>query len=206
VIRRRVERADLIPGLTAMAVRSGGRITVSVSEATPARLQRAAARRALRAARRAEWTRNPVPPVLLLFTGAALWRAARSHRFAVAGSAVAAAFLAVAFGVTLTRPAASPPPRATVTTVTPGSAAHTGGVTRQSTTRRRGHAQTPEPGHTGVVVTGRQTTPARAAGTTLARTRPGPTAVTSTPPAPSPDPSPTPSPNKTRHCILFICF
>ena len=116
---RRVESEDLTPGLTAIAVKSDDRITVFVSEAIPARLQRAAGRDALRAARRAGWSRNPLPDALLPFTAASLCRAAfasGARRLAVAGSA--ALILAVTIGAVLTGPAHSPPVRAVITPVT----------------------------------------------------------------------------------------
>jgi len=198
MIRRRVESDDLIPGLTAIAVRSGDRITVFVSEAMPARLQRAGGRDALRAARRAGWTGNPVPVALLLFTGASMWRASLAsgaRRFAVAGSA--ALILAVTIGVVLTGPAHSPPVRAVITPVTPSSTPLVHGGTKRAAHLPR-QAQTHGPGQARVVAhRQRQATPTRTA-------TPAPTGATPTGPSPSPDPSPSPSPTKTRHCIIVL--
>src|SRR5215469_746633 len=210
VIRRRVKADNLIPGLTAIAVKSNGRITVFVSRAIPVRLQRAGGRAASLAARCAGWTSNRVP-ALVLFTGASLWRAAfasGARRLAVAGSA--ALILAVAIGAVLTGAAHSPPARALITPVTPGSAPSArGGINRADHSR---HAQTHGHGRTRFM-SHRQ--PHGASTRTASRTPTGaaPTAATSTPtrsspsthPSTSPDPSPSPSPTKTRHCILLFC-
>ena len=201
MIRRRVESDNLIPGLTAIAVKSDDRITVFVSEAIPVRLQRASGRDALQAARRAGWTRSPVPAALLIFTGASLWRAAfatGARRLALAGSA--ALILAVTSGAVLTGPAQSPPARAVITPVTPSS---TPLVPRASSTRAdhsRRQAHTPAPGRARVVAhQQRQGGPSRTATPTAA------TPTGSSPsPDPSPDPSPSPSPTKSRHCILVL--
>lgn len=210
VIRRRVEPDGLVPGLTAIAVKSDDRIGVFVSDAIPARLQRAGGRCALRAARRAGWTRDSVPAALLLLTGASLCRAALAsgaRRFAVAGSA--ALIVAFAIGAVLTVPAASPPGRAVITPVTPSSTRHVRGAATRAAHSPR-HAQDPRPGRARVVAH-RQGAPTRTA--RPAPTGATPTAVTGTPtrsspsphPSSSPDPSPSPSPTKTRHCILLFC-
>jgi hypothetical protein len=206
VIRRRVEPDDLISGLTAIAVKTDGRVTVFVSKAIPVRFQRAGGRGALRAARRAGWTHNPVPAVLVLFTGASLGRAAlgsRARRFAVAGSA--ALILAVIIGAVLTGPKAPPPGRAVITPVTPSSTPHATGATRRAAHSLR-RAQTRRPGGARVVAH------RQPQGAQTRRARPAPTGATPTASSPSPDPSsspdpsPSPSPTKTRHCIiLFIC-
>ena len=212
MIRRRVKPDHLTPGLTAIAVKSDDTITVLVSEAIPARLQRAGGRGALRAARRAGWTRGPLPAALLLFTGAWLWRAALAsgaRRFAVAGSA--ALILAVAVGTFLVDEAHSPPVRAVITPVSSSSTPHARGATKRAAQSRR-HAQTQRPGRARVVAHRQpQTAP-----TLTARPAPTgatPTAATSTPagsspsphPSSSPDPSPSPSPTRPRHCILLFC-
>jgi hypothetical protein len=212
VIRRRVEPDDLIPGLTAIAVKSDDRITVFVSEAIPVRLQRAGGRHALRAARRAGWTRNRVPAALLLFTGASLWRAAVTsggRRFAVAGSA--ALILVIAIGTVLVEEKApSPPVRAVITPVSSSSTPHVRGATKRAGHSQR-HRQAPRSTRTRVVVR-RQPQGAPTPTGRLATTQPRPTAASSTPtrssrspgPSSSPDPSPSPSPTKTRHCILVV--
>jgi hypothetical protein len=213
VIRRRVQPDDLTPGLTAIAVKSDDRITVVVSDAIPVRLQRAGGRGALQAARRAGWTRNPIPAALLLFTGASLWRAAiasGARRFAVAGSA--ALVLAVAVGTLLVAEEHSPPVPTVIRPVsssstprTRGSASQTAHSPRHSQTSRRGRAR---------VVAHRQQQKAQTRTARPAPTGSTPIAVTSTPtgssPSPhpsssSPDPSPSPSPTRTRHCILLFC-
>jgi hypothetical protein len=211
VIRRRVKPTDLIPGLTAIAVKSDEKITVFVSEAIPARLQRAGGRGVLRAARRAGWTRNPLPAALLLFTGASLCRAALAsgaRRFAVAGSA--ALILAVTVGAVLTGTAQSPPVRAVITPVTPSSTPHGRGATKRPAHSLR-RAQTRRPGRARVVAHRQpQGAPSRTARS--APTAATPTAVTSTPagssrspdPSPSRDPSPSPSPTRTKHCIILL--
>jgi hypothetical protein len=209
MIRHRVEPHDLIPGLTAIAVKNDDKITVVVSEAIPARLQRASGRDALRAARRAGWTRNPVAAALPLFTAASLWRAAPApgaRRFAAAGSA--ALILAVTIAAALTGTAHSPPVRAVITPVTPSTSPHVRGAAKRAAHPPR-RAQIPRPGRARVVAH-RQGTPGR-----TARPHPTgatPTAVTGTPtgssPGPdrssSPDPSPSPSPTESRHCILVL--
>ena len=213
MIRRRVKPANLTPGLTAIAVKSDDTITVFVSDAIPVRLQRAGGRGALQAARRAGWTRNPVPAALLLFTGASVWRAAvtsGARRLAVAGSA--ALILAVAVGTVLVEEAHSPPLRAVITPVSSSSAPHPHGATKPPAHAHR-HKQAPRSGRARVVVhrqpRGTPTPTARPA-----TTRATPTSVTSTPtrsspgpdPSPTPDPSPSPSPTKRKHCIiLLIC-
>jgi hypothetical protein len=207
VICRRVERDDLTPGLAAIAVKSDDRITVVVSESIPARLQRAGGRSALRAARRAGWTRNPVPAALLLFTAASLWRAALAsgaRRFAVAG--FAALILAITIGVVLTGPAQSPPVRAVITPVTASGTPHVRGATKPPR-----DAQTPGSGRARVVAHQQsQGTPTRSARASSSGATP--TAGTSTPtgsspgpePSSSPDPSPSPSPTKKKHCIILL--
>jgi hypothetical protein len=210
VIRRRVEPDGLTPGLTAIAVKSDERITVVVSEAIPVRLQRAGGRTALQAAKRAGWTRSPLPAALLLFTGASLLRAAfasAARRFAVAGSA--ALILAVAVGTVLVEEAHSPPVRAVITPVSSSSTPHSRGGTKPAgRSSRSAHAR--RPGRARVVVHRRP----RGAPTRTAIATTTPTSVTSTPsrsspsldPSPSPDPSSSPSPTKTKHCvILLIC-
>jgi len=210
VIRRRVEPDGLTPGLTAIAVRSDERITVFVSEAIPARLQRAGGRSALRAARRAGWTSSPLPAALLLFTGASLWRAAiasGARRFAVAGSA--ALILAVAVGTVLIEEARTPPVRAVITPVSSSSTPHFRGGTKPADhSSPSAHAQ--RPGRASVVVHRRP----RGAPTGSATATTAPTAVSSTPSrsspspdaSPSPDPSPSPSPTRSKNCvILLIC-
>lgn len=210
--RRRVKPASLTPGLTAIAVKSDERITVLVSEAIPARLQRAGGRGALRAAKRAGWTRTPIPAALLLFTSASLWRAAfasGARRFAVAGSA--ALVLAVAVGTVLVDEAHSPPGPTVITPVSSSSTPHARGATKQAAHSPR-RSQTPRRGRTRVVAHRQQQERTRTARTT--KTGSTPTAVTSTPTgsspsphpsSPSPDPSPSPSPSGTRHCILLFC-
>jgi hypothetical protein len=211
VIRRRVEPDELAPGLTALAVRSDDRMTVLVSEAIPARLQRAGGQSALRAARRAGWTSNRVTAASLLFTGASLWRATLASgapRFAAAGSAALIIAVIIGVGLVLTEPSHSAPVRAVITPGTPSSTPHVRGAAK-----RAGHAQTGRPGRARVLAHRQpHTAPSHTAKTTP--TAATPTAVTSTPtgsptsPAASssPDPSPSPSPTKTKHCILgFIC-
>jgi hypothetical protein len=211
VIRRPVISDDLAPGLTAIALRIDDRITVFVSGAIPARLQRAGGRSALRAARRAGWTRNRVPVASLLFTGASLWRAtlaSGARRFAAAGSAALIIAVVIGVGLVLTYPSHSAPVRSVIRTVTPSSTPHVRG-----TTKRTRNPQTPAPGRTRVV-THSQPDPAPSRTASPRPTGATPTAGTSTPtgssssPAPSSsgDPSPSPSPSKTRHCILgLIC-
>ena len=211
MIRRRVRRDDLTAGLTAIAVKSDDSVTVVVSKSIPARLQRAGGRGALRAARRAGWTQNPVPAALLLFTAASLWRAAiasSARRFAVAGSS-AALILAVTLGVVLTGPAQSPPVRAVITPVTGSSTPHAGRAAKRAA--HSGRAQTPGPGRARVVAHHQSRgAPARSARPTSSGATP--TSATSTPtgsssspePSSSPDPSPSPSPTKKRHCIILL--
>jgi hypothetical protein len=204
VISRRVIPGDLAPGLTAIAARSEGRITVFVSETVPARLQRAAGRSALQAASRAGWNRNRVSAASLLLTGASLWRAtlaSGTRRYAAAGSAVLVIAVIIGVGVVLTEPPHGAPDRAVITPVTQSSTPPVRG-----TTERARHG----PGRTRVAA--RRQDPA------LSRTPrprpPGatPAAGTSTPagsspsrgPSASPDPSPSPSPSKTKHCILGL--
>lgn len=207
VIRRRIESDDLIPGLNAIAVKSGDRIIVLVSEAIPGRLQRASARSALRAAGGSGWTRNRVPSVLPLFTGISLWRtalASRARRFAAAGSV--ALILTVIIGAVLAGPGHSPPVRAIITPVAPSSTPHVRGGTSRAV-HTPGHAKTSGPGRPGTVA---HRQPRGAPGR---RARPSPTETTPTGPSPSPDlssspaPSPSPSPSKTRHCLIppLIC-
>jgi hypothetical protein len=207
VSRRAVISDDLTAGLTAMAVRSDDKITVLVSEALPARLQRVGGRSALRAARRTGWTRNRVPGASLVFTGASLWRATLASgagRFAAAGSAALIIAVIVGVGLVLTYPSHSAPVR-TITPVTPSSTPHV------RATKHGRHTQTSGPGRARVVVH-RQSDPAPSR---TARPHPSgatPTAVTSTPtgspsspdPSSSADPSPSPSPSKTKHCILGL--
>jgi len=213
VIRRRVKPDDLTPGLTAIAVKSDDRITVVVSDAIPVRLQRAGGRGALRAARRAGWTRNPLAGALLLFTGASLWRAAiasGARRFAVAGSA--ALVLAVAVGTVLVDEAHPPPGPTVITPVSSSRTPHARRAASQTAHSPR-HSQTSRRGRTRVVAhRQQQEAPTRTATPALSESTP--TAVTSTPtessPSPhpsssSPDPSPSPSPTRTRHCILLFC-
>jgi hypothetical protein len=214
MIRRRVKPANLTPGLTAIAVKNDDRITVVVSDAIPVRLQRAGGRGALRAARRAGWTRNPIPAALLLFTSASLWRAAiasGARRFAVAGSA--ALVLAVAVGTVLVDEAHSPPGPTVITPVSSSRTPGARGATKQASHPPR-HSQTSKRSRARVVAHRQQRAPARTA--KPAPTGSTPTAVTSTPtgsspstsPHPSsssPDPSPSPSPTRTRHCILLFC-
>lgn len=206
VIRRRVGPDDLVRGLTAIAVKSDDRITVYVSQAIPDRLQRAGGRSALRAARRAGWTRNPVPAALLLFAGLSLWRAAfasGARRFAVAG--FAALILATIIGAFVTGPAHSLPGRAVITPVTPSSTPHVRVATKQAAHSQQ-HAQTRRPGRARVVAH-RQPHGASTPTVTAAPTEATPTGASPRPdPSPSPDPRPTSSPTKTRHCIiLLIC-
>ncbi|HUB41281.1 MAG TPA: hypothetical protein VMA72_20750 [Streptosporangiaceae bacterium] len=213
MIRRRVKPANLTPGLTAIAVRRDERITVLVSEAIPARLQRVGGRGALRAARYAGWTRNPIPAALLLFTSTSLWRAAiasGARRFAVAGSA--ALVLAVAVGTFLVDEVHSPPGPTVITPVSSNSTPHARAGTKRAAQSSRPW-QARKTGRARVVAHRRQ----QEAPTGTARSAPTgatPTAVTSTPtgssPSPrpsssSPDPSPSPSPTRTKHCILVFC-
>jgi hypothetical protein len=202
VIRRRVESDNLTPGLNAIAVRSDDRITVFVSEAIPARLQRASGQSALRAASRAGWTRNLLPAPLLLFTGASLWRAAfasGARRFAVAGSA--ALILAVTIGAVLIGPAHTPPVREVITPVMPGSTPLARGATNRAAHSPR-QAQTPRPGRARVVAHEQR----QRAQTRSATPAPTAAALTGSSPSPdsSPDASPSPSPTKTKHCILVL--
>jgi hypothetical protein len=202
VMPRRVESEDLTPGLTAIAVKSDDRITVFVSEAIPARLQRAAGRDAVRTARRAGWIRNPLPDALLPFTAASLCRAAfasGARRLAVAGSA--ALILAVTIGAVLTGPAHSPPVRAVITPVTQSRTPLIRGANEQAAHSPR-KAQTPGAGPARVVAhRQRQGAPIRT--TTPAPTTASPTGASSSPKS-SPDPSLSPSPPKRRHCILVL--
>jgi hypothetical protein len=210
-IRRPVISDDLTPGLTAIAVRSDDRITILVSEAIPARLQRAGGRSALRAARRAGWTRNHAPAASLLLTGASLWRATLAsggRRFAAAGSAALIIAVIIGVGLVLTYPSHSAPVRTVITPVTPSSTPHVRGGTKDAR-----NPQTSGPGRARVVAH-RQPDPAPSRTASPRPTGATPTAGTSTPtgsssspdPSSSADPSPSPSPSKTKHCILgLIC-
>jgi hypothetical protein len=210
VSRRPVISDDLTAGLTAIAVRSDDKITVLVSKAIPARLQRAGGRSALRAARRAGWTRNRVPAASLVFTGASLWRAtlaSGARRFAAAGSAALIIAVIIGVGLVLTYPSHSAPVR-TITPVTPSSTPHVRGATKVAR-----NPQTSGPGPARVVAH-RQPDPASSRTASPRPSSATPTAVTSTPtgspsspdPSSSADPSPSPSPSKTKHCILgLIC-
>jgi hypothetical protein len=209
VVRRRlVEPGHLTPGLTAIAVRSDGEITVFVADDIPARLQRAGARSALRAAGRAGWTRNRVRAASLLFTGASIWRAtlaSGARRFAAAGSAALIIAVIIGVGLVLARPQHSAPVRAVITPVTQSSTPHVRGAAK-----RAGHAQARRPGRARAARRQPHTAPSHTAKTTPTGATPTGATPTGSPssPAPSlsPDPSPSPSPTKTKHCILgFIC-
>jgi hypothetical protein len=206
LIRRRVIPGDLAPGLTAIAVRSEDRITIFVSETIPARLQRAAGRSALQAARRAAWNRNRVTAASLLLTGASLWRAtlaSGTRRYAAAGSAALVIAAIIGVGLVLTEPSHSTPDRAVVTPVTQSSTPPVRGATERA---RHGHGRTRVAAHRQDPALSRTPGP-RPTGVTSTAGTPAPAG--SSPgqgPSPSPDPSPSPSPSKTKHCILgLIC-
>jgi len=207
-IRRRVKPGDLAPGLTAIAVRNEDRVTVFVSEAITARLQRAAGRSALRAARRAGWNRNRATAASLLLTGASLWRAtlaSGTRRYAAAGSAALIIAVIIGVGLVLIEPPRSAPGRTVITPVVPGSTPPARGATE-----RVRHGQAPRPGRARVAAHRQQYPASRAPGSSPAGV--SSTAGTSTPagtsarpgPSASQDPSPSPSPSETKHCILGL--
>jgi hypothetical protein len=206
-IRRRVRPGDLAPGLTAIAVRSEDRITVFVSESIPARLQRAAGRSALRAARRAGWNRNRVTAASLLLTGASLWRAtlaSGTRRYAAAGSAALVIAVIIGVGLVLIEPQHSAPDRAVITPVAPSSTPPVGRATERA---RDGQPSGPGPtrvaAHRQQDPASRMPGPSPTGGTSTAGT-PAPAGSSSPGPSASTDPSPSPSPSKTKHCILGL--